>query len=416
MARASQSSDKLWQRKAGRIRFRDDDTDFYFLIPLAFQIERGSAIGECFDVASRIKEGDPTSWAQEWAGYAERIEAIAEQCEQQQARISAGEAYLRAFTYYRTAIMGQQPSQHNSRITYERMVRCFRKAVNLLGLSVEPVNVPYGEIMLSGYFMKGAGQGPRPTVITTHGGEMVAEELYFWIGAAGMRRGYNVLSIDAPGVVGARVLHQNINILPFFQERIRTLVDYALSRPETKRDSVAVMGFSGGGYLGMRLAAIDTRVQAMIASAPIYDLHQLAVAEFPVVFQKAPTLVSDALLKIASNLKPFTKVALERVLWAAGVGHMSELLEVMKQSGPVDPASIQCPMLCAVAEGESLHQHEQAKYVYERLTNPQKAMHIFTSSEGADAHCQCNNLLRFQQISYDWLDSIFSPYSPSKDS
>jgi hypothetical protein len=37
-------------------------------------------------------------------------------------------------------------------------------------------------------------------------------------------------------------------------------------------------------------------------------------------------------------------------------------------------------------------QNEQARYVYERLPHPEKAFHLFTRQEGADAHCQNNNL------------------------
>ena len=84
----------------------------------------------------------------------------------------------------------------------------------------------------------------------------------------------------------------------------------------------------------------------------------------------------------------------------------------MKQLGPVDPVSIMCPMLCLTGASESEQQKEQAHYVYSHLPNPQKAFHIFTLEEGADAHCQNNNLLRFQKVMYDWLDGVFArPHS-----
>lgn len=408
MAVKQQTSEKMWQRKSMHIRFNDDDMDFNFLVPLAFGTERGSTIGECFYIASRIKEGDPVSWANEWTHYANTLQAQAELAEKHGHSVSAGEQYLRAFTYNRTGIMALRPSQPESRTTYESMRHCFEKAIETLGLTIEPVDIPYQDTTLPGYFMQGVGNAPRPTLITTHGGEMFAEELYFWVGAAAMRRGYNVLSVNTPGGPVLRLTQPQQHVRPFFLNGVRTLVDYALSRAETDPQRLAVMGFSGGGNIAMRLAAQDKRVCALVASAPIYDLYALASAEFPVVLQKAPSFVGDMLMRVATSVSPWTKVALERVLWASGVTKLSELLDLMKEGGSVDVSAIGCPTLCLTGEGESKNQNVQAQYVYDHLPNPRKAFHLFTVRQGADAHCQNNNFSALQQITFDWLDSVFS--------
>ena len=36
-----------------------------------------------------------------------------------------------------------------------------------------------------------------------------------------------------------------------------------------------------------------------------------------------------------------------------------------------------------------------------------KALHIFTATEGADAHCQLNNFSLMHELVFDWLDDIF---------
>jgi pimeloyl-ACP methyl ester carboxylesterase len=408
MAKKQNKPEQMWQRKSDRIYFSDNDMDFYFLTPLAFHNLRGSSIGECFHIASRIEEGNPTSWAQEWTGYATRVRKIAEACESKDLAVSAGEAYLRAFSYYRIGSLMQRPSPPEAESTYEAMQHCFRKGVKQLELEIEMVKIPYRNTQLPGYFMYGKGEAPRPTLVTTHGGEMFSEELYFWVGAAAMRRGFNVISIDTPGGSGLRFTQPEQDPRPFFEGDMVSLIDYAVSRPETDPERLAVMGFSGGGYIGMRLTSLDKRVRALIASAPIYDLYKLASDEFPAILKSAPSFIGDMLLKVATSVSPSTKVALERILWAAGVNKLSELLALMKEAGVVDPASITCPTLCLTGEGESKEQNQQVHYVYKHLPNPKKEMYVFTRQDGADAHCQMNNFERLQQVAFDWLAGVFN--------
>jgi hypothetical protein len=59
-----------------------------------------------------------------------------------------------------------------------------------------------------------------------------------------------------------------------------------------------------------------------------------------------------------------------------------------------------------VGEGESEEQMAQARAFYNALKSP-KELHIFTAADGADAHCQINNLSLMQQVLFDWLDEVF---------
>jgi hypothetical protein len=113
------------------------------------------------------------------------------------------------------------------------------------------------------------------------------------------------------------------------------------------------------------------------------------------------------LMKVAMSTSASTKVALERILWAAGVSKLSELLEHMYRFGPVDPTSITVPMLCLAGEGESNHQRAQLEHVYEHLPNPKKAKRIFTVKEGGDANCQKNNFPLLQETAFGWLEDIW---------
>src|SRR5271157_4140829 len=62
----------------------------------------GGAFGELYSTARRIVDRDINSWAVEWGHTAERIEAIAGDCLSGGHLVSAREAFLRAFLYWRT--------------------------------------------------------------------------------------------------------------------------------------------------------------------------------------------------------------------------------------------------------------------------------------------------------------------------
>lgn len=106
------NKEKLWQRSKQKIRFKNDDMDFYFAWILSHQCEGGSAFGECFYAASQIKDGDLESWYAAWAALASRVESQATQALEKGHRVSAREAYLRAFTYYRSAVISSVRETH----------------------------------------------------------------------------------------------------------------------------------------------------------------------------------------------------------------------------------------------------------------------------------------------------------------
>jgi hypothetical protein len=193
------SKETIAQRTRMKIRFQDQDTDYYFMQALVYAGEKGSELGECFTVAEKIKEKDPESLIRAWTTFSDRLEAQADKALDAGHIISAREAYLRAFTYHRMQLYGMRSTDQRLKPCFSKARKCFRKAAELMPVTIEAISVPYKDMMLPGYFIRG-GQGDRklPTVIFTIGGEIFAEEAYFWCGAAGARRGYNMVLVDCP--------------------------------------------------------------------------------------------------------------------------------------------------------------------------------------------------------------------------
>ncbi len=243
-----------------------------------------------------------------------------------------------------------------------------------------------------------------PTLIMIGGGETCAEELYFWVGPAGVRRGYRVLMVDLPGQ--GETPFNGLFFRTDSEVPIKTVVDYALTRPEVDAERLAIFGISGGGYMVSRAVAFEKRIKACIASAPIVDVYRLATAEVPSVLLRTSGFFKDILIRLAGIRSPLPVIALEKFCWQAGVSNLSEALEMARQARVEKADEITCPVLCMVGEGESEEQMAQAREFYDALKCP-KELRIFTAPDGADAHCQINNLSLMQQVVFDWLDDVF---------
>ncbi len=400
--------EKLWQRSKQRIFFDNEDMDFYLSWALALQHDHGSTHGECFYAASQIRDGDLASWTKAWRELAQRVETHAHASADKGHRVSAREAYLRAFTYYQTDTITMHlhdPAFHG---TWRQGLACFRQALPFMDIPIEAVAIPFEGQMLPGYFMRpSAGNERRKTLIMIGGGETCAEQLYFWSGAPGVRRGYNVLFVDLPGQGSTPFAGLYFRV--DYETPIRVVVDYALNRPEVDPARLALYGVSGGGYMVCRAAVSEQRIKALVANAPIVDFHRLATAEIPNALLNAPAFVGNALLKFTGMKNPFPAVALEKMVWQAGCQNLLEVLQKSRDAKITQQqiGDIACPTLCLCSEGESQEQLAQTHEFYDALT-VKKHLRLFRAEEGADAHCQVNNFPLAQQVLFDWLDETFS--------
>ena len=151
--------------------------------------------------------------------------------------MSAREAYLRACNYYSSSYPFLFGTPVDRRLVegFDREVGAFLKAAALFEPPIEPVEIPYGETTLSGYFYRVDGSGrPRPTVIATNGYDATVQRMHFGHAAAAVRREVHCLIFDSPGQ--GRVLHR-IHMRPDWENVVTPLVDYALSRPRSIRNA-----------------------------------------------------------------------------------------------------------------------------------------------------------------------------------
>src|SRR5215204_2257830 len=233
-----------------KIFFEDPFFEEFALRPLIID---GCPLGEISTTTSLIEEGDRDGWYRQWTATAERVAGYADESARAGHAISASDAYLRASSYYRAAYVPLFGSPVDPRLVeaFDKETEAFQKAAALMTPPVEPVEIPFEGTTLPGYFCRVDDSGrPRSTLIVTNGYDSTINELYLDF-AAVLRRGYNLLLFDGPGQ-GRVLIKQGLVMRADWENVVKPVVDYALTRPEVDPEKIALMGISLGGYLAPR--------------------------------------------------------------------------------------------------------------------------------------------------------------------
>ena len=378
----------------------------------------GCPLGEISAITSLIEEGDRDSWHRQWTAAAERVAGYADKSANAGHTISASDAYLRASSYYRAAYLPLYGSPVDPRLVeaFDKETEAFQKAAALMTSPVESVEIPYEGTTLPGYFCQVDDSGqPRPTLIGTNGYDATIYELYLDF-AAVLPRGYNLLLYDGPGQ-GRPLIKQGLVMRPDWENVVKPVVDYALTRPEVDPEKIAIMGISLGGYLAPRAASGEHRLAACIADPGVWDLLEGAKARFSAlpkdVLEKLPDVDPEVLEPFVEHIqaRPALRWAIiQRGFWVQGVDSLSEYLKIAEDYSLKEVVGqIRCPTLLTRAESDPVSWN--AELIYDQLTS-QKELVRFYDAEGAGDHCESKNRPLFYQRAFDWLDETLAAQVP----
>ena len=411
--------------------FKDHETDWFFKRTLEYMVEKAAEIGECLYVARRIDETEGESWIREWAELAEKVEKAGDESLSGGHTISARESFLRASNYFRAAEYGTPPSHPRFHELWEKSRECFHKACPLYNPPIQIIEVSFEGKNLPGYYWRpDDADVKRPTVIVAGGNDSSGEEVVFAGGPATVRRGYNFFTFEFPGHRGAVHLYPDCVKRPDYEVPFKAAIDYLETLPGVD-ERIALTGLSFGGYIAIRVAVHEKRVQALIPNSPIIDGFRMSRAAWGPLVKRIPRFLLSKMFEWRLRKKPVMKAFIEYSLWSSGLKiSLEDMLrpeiqektaEMQKQYTVVDDLhKVTCPALglVSVDEGEELVQ--QAKQFYNTISSTNKKLHIFTlDADGSNDHCQLDNRSRGNQIAFDWLDEVFNytyePLSTSRD-
>lgn len=398
-----------------------DDTSFWFetLRVLGATAYGGADVGEVLTTAQAITAGDYDSWYDQWLGTADWVAAEAEKALAAGHFVSARDGLMRASNYYRSAdfYLHGNPSDPRIAHAYIRARETFIAGAALLDPPVEPIEIPYENTVLRGYFYPAVGRtdsGPIPTIIMHSGFDGTCEEMH-WLGAAAAQeRGYNVVTFDGPGQPAA--LHfDGLVFRPDWDHVVTPVLDWVLDRPDVDAGRVALFGASMGGVLAPRAAAYEHRLAACIAFDGVYDMGLTALgwisgdrAEIEAILRAESAPEADAAIEQLMAANPNIRWAATHGQYALGVESPRALfaafLDYTLAGGIAE--QITCPTLVCEAASDIFFEG-QPQLLFDHLTCP-KALVKFTDAEGAGAHCQVGAARLANARIFDWLDETLA--------
>ncbi len=375
----------------------------------------GADFGECLTTVEKVGEaGSVDDWYREWMATADRVAAIGGECARAGHAVSAREAFFRASTYYRTAYYPLYGAPVDPRLSaaFERETASFQCAATLAESPIEVLEIPFGGANLPGYFICADDSGaPRKTVIHVNGYDSTIQESYFAIAPAATRRGYHCLLFDGPGQ-GRNLIRDGLHMRPDWENVVRPVVDYALTRPEIAPDKIVLGGWSFGGLLAPRAAAFEHRIAALFADpgqwdqrGPILaalDLSPADKAKFPDVDRELLRPLEEWLA--GPKAEPMLRWRLlQRGLWVHGKETLFDYFaDMMRYEISPFADRIACPVLLTMPEGDPIAQG--AATLYEALAVPEKKLLRYDALAGG--HCEVAARRLFHQQLFDWLDEI----------
>ena len=238
--------------------FEDDDFQFALEIALGAVYRRAADAGEVLATAARIEDGDADSWVEEWTATAGAVWAAAGEAAERGHRVSALAHYLRAATYYATALYRITHSSEPGRQLdiWRRQRSCWDHAVDLFPVPCERVTIPYEHTTLPGYFFRApdAEPGERRPLVVINGSDGATSQMWVYGGAAASERGYHWMTFDGPGQQAA-LFEQSIPFRPDWEAVLTPVADAMLARGDVDPQRLAVTGISQAGYWVRRALA-----------------------------------------------------------------------------------------------------------------------------------------------------------------
>jgi len=367
---------------------------------------RAADLGQVLSVARRIVPGDYASWYGEW--FAEgRKEAELARAEAARGRHhNAGEAWLRAHEYFRSAYFFSRRYPQGAALlaAWRRSRDAFRAALPALPFPIEAIEIPWRhDIHLEGYVLRAGADAP--TVLMPCGYDSPVEEFYSLGGLEAALRGLNVVAFSGPGQ--AEMLYERG--LPFrhdFEAVVGPVIDVVERTSGLDATRIALVGRSFGGYLAPRAASREPRIGALAADPAQTDLAALVANRFPpewqALLERGDPQLNDKIWSAFPGMRG-QEFWLSRAR-AHGLATPLEYCQELRR-WTVDVEAIRCPAFVSYGEGDFAQLTTEA--FFQRLTNPNKRLVVYRDADGSGGHCEGMGPTRYFSDLYGWLRDLW---------
>ncbi|HSK97765.1 MAG TPA: alpha/beta hydrolase [Euzebyales bacterium] len=330
----------------GRIRLRRDGQQWEFDRVV-------KETGKVFHFQPPGRGGLPSS-VRMHAMISKHVGKVGERLERLAAEEAAAGHDATALDLYFDAALAYAEAQHTifvnndeKRYLHGSSIRCYDEVRARAPYTIEHVDVPWEDTVVSGNLHLAPVDGPAPCVFFIPGCDMTKEMAPHPHYNHALQRGMHVFVFDGPGQ-GESNLRDIALTTDNYEAAASAALTYLLDRPEIDADRVGVLALSFGSYWGARFAATDHRLAAAaLPWASICDKYYLMEEESPRYKQLFAYLTRA---KSEEDLDAFV----------AGMG-LEHLLP-----------EIACPTLLQVGEYDPRSPLEEVYDLYQRMRAPRE--------------------------------------------
>ncbi len=344
------------------------------------------------EAAARGEDAGTALLFDSWIAVADQVAKNAAADEAAGRRLSAGTKYGRASGYYLSAERMQARDYAPRWEAYDKGLALFRKYVDLRGLHVEFVEIPYEGSSYPALFMHDGSGTPRPTLVSCNGLDSMKEQVLMnGSGLANLERGMNTLFIDQPGT-GEALRRRGLTAI-FDTERWATPAwEYLAQRSDVDSSRIGMFGLSLGGYYAPRAAANEPR----------FALCAVMGANHRWGERQKERLASEG-----ENPVPHYW---DHVMWVWGQPTMDEFMAYIPSvtlDGQIE--KLRMPFLITHGVNDRQIPVENAHRSYEQAVNSRKReLRIFTAEDFEVEHCGADNGTVMRDFIADWCAETFA--------
>jgi pimeloyl-ACP methyl ester carboxylesterase len=308
-----------------------------------------------------------------------------------------------AMGLYRAAEFFMPPADPDRKMVIEKFLHYFYQSKE--GENLERISVPYENNHLHGFRLMPT-ISPKGTVIIHGGFDSYIEEFYT-LGAAICEEGYEVIMFDGPGQ-GSTLMFEKIPMTHEWEKPVAAVLNY------TGAENVTLIGISLGGYLAIRAASQNKRIQSVIAYDVMLDFFACitsrrgkAAAYFMRSLVKLQlAFVLNAAARVMMKKDMYSQWGIAQGMHVMGCKTPYEFFLKLKQyNGYAVSAKITGDVL--IMAGTEDHFVPMTQF-YKQLTLLTGAKsvtgRIFTEREQAQSHCQIGNLGLAAKYMLVWIE------------
>src|SRR4051794_39990648 len=228
-------------------------------------------------------------WMPAWNRSAQRFMSEARREDGAGRWFEAAVARRQAAMCYHTAHFITDTDPRTLRALKAAGVSAFAQAVPKLMPKTRRISIPWRTHQLPAYFAKpNRHAAPYPLVVLFNGATTTKEEMLLW-SEHFLARGIALMTLDWPGT-GEAV---GVPLTADCDDITDSLLEFAAREPGVSLDAVVLLGFSLGGSVAVKAAALDRRIAACVAVTPPYEPRTWIAYVNPLVRQQLALLVKN---------------------------------------------------------------------------------------------------------------------------